>query len=59
MYRHIHILAVYLLENNFFLKINYEKVNYFLIFGSVIKNKLESTFQCLVMSWKVSCKITY
>ena len=50
MYRHIHILAVYLLENNFFLKINYKKINYFLIFDSVIKNKLENTFQCLVMS---------
>ena len=25
------------------------KVNYFLIFGSVMKKKLENTFQCLVM----------
>jgi hypothetical protein len=38
---------------------NFEKVNYFLIFGSVIENKLENTFQCFVMSWKISWKITY
>jgi hypothetical protein len=42
-----------------FKKINFGKVNYFLIFGSVMKNKLENTFQCLVMSWKMSWKITY
>jgi hypothetical protein len=24
-----------------------------------MKNKLENTFQCLVMSWKISWKITY
>jgi hypothetical protein len=35
---------------NFFLKVNLKKVNYFLMFGSVMKNKLENTFQCLVMS---------
>jgi len=29
------------------------------MFGSVMKNKLENTFQCLVMSWKMNCKITY
>ena len=28
-------------------KINYEKFNYFLMFSSVMKNKLENTFQCL------------
>jgi hypothetical protein len=33
--------------------------NYFPIFGSVMKNKLENIFQCLVMSWKMSWKITY
>jgi len=32
---------------------------YFPMFGSVIENKLENTFQCLVMSWKMSWKITY
>jgi hypothetical protein len=56
---HAQCIGIYLLENNFFLKINYKKVNYFLIFDSVIKNKLENTFQCLVMSWKMSWKITY
>ena len=40
-------------------KMNSEKVNYFPMFGSVMKNKLENTFQCLVMSWKTSWKITY
>jgi len=43
----------------FFWKVNSEKVNYFLMFGSVMKNKLENTFKCLVMSWKMSWKITY
>jgi len=43
----------------FFKKINFEKVNYFSMFGSVMKNKLENTFQCLVMSWKMNWKITY
>ena len=32
---------------------------YFLIFGSVMENKLENTFQYLVMLWKISWKITY
>jgi hypothetical protein len=32
---------------------------YFLIFDSIIKNKLENIFQCLVMSCKISWKITY
>jgi TPP-dependent trihydroxycyclohexane-1,2-dione (THcHDO) dehydratase len=40
-------------------KINSRKVNYFSMFGSLIKNKLENIFQCLVMSWKISWKITY
>jgi len=35
-------------------KVNSDKVNYFLMFGSVMKNKLENIFQCLVMSWKMS-----
>ena len=43
----------------FFSKVNFGKVNYFLMFDSVMKNKLENTFQCLVMSWKMSWKITY
>ena len=51
--------AVYVLENSFFLKvnfrkINFKKINYFLMFGSIMKNKLENIFQCLVMSWKIS-----
>jgi hypothetical protein len=55
---------IYLLKNNFFKKINFRKVNfrkvnYFLIFSSEIKNKLKNIFQCLVMSWKISCKIIY
>jgi len=57
-------VTVCLLESSFFLesdsrKVNSEKVNYFPIFGGVMKNKLENTFQCLVMSWKMSWKITY
>jgi hypothetical protein len=42
-----------------FKKVNSGKVNYFLMFGSVVENRLENTFQCLVMSWKMSWKITY
>jgi len=42
-----------------FRKINSKKINYFLIFSSIIKNKLENIFQCLVMSRKISWKITY
>ena len=34
----------------FLKKVNSEKVNYFLMFGSVMKNKLENIFQCLAMS---------
>jgi hypothetical protein len=30
------------------------KVNYFPMFGSVIKNKLENILQCFVMSWKIT-----
>jgi hypothetical protein len=40
-------------------KVNSRKVNYFSMFGSVMENKLENTFQCLVMSWKISWKINY
>jgi hypothetical protein len=43
------IYPVCLLENKFFLD---ELVNYFLMFGSIVKNKLENTFQFLVMSGK-------
>jgi hypothetical protein len=43
-----------LLESNFFFKVNFGKVNYFIMFGSVMEKKLENTFQCLVMLWKIS-----
>ena len=43
----------------FFWKMNFKKVNYFSMFGSLMKNKLENTFQHLIMSWKMSWKITY
>jgi len=42
--------SVCLLESSFLKKINSRKVNYFSMFGSVMKNKLENIFQCLVMS---------
>jgi len=42
-----------------FWKVNSGKVNYFLMFDSVMENKLKNTFQCLVMLWKMSWKITY
>jgi len=42
-----------------FFKVNFKKINYFLMFGSVMKNKLENILQCLVMSWKIRWKITY
>jgi len=45
--------------NYFFWKVNFRKVNYFLMFGSVMKNKLENFFQYLIMPWKISWKITY
>ena len=35
---------VCLLESIFFFKVNFRKMNYFLMFGSVMKNKLENTF---------------
>jgi hypothetical protein len=38
----------------FFLKVNPGKVNYFPMFGSVMKNKLENNFQYLVVSLKMS-----
>jgi hypothetical protein len=44
------LIFICLLENNFFLKNKFYKINYFLIFNSLIKNKLENTFQYLVMS---------
>jgi len=59
---------VYLLESSFFLESEFREKwipekwipgKYFPIFGSVMENKLENTFQCLVMSWKISWKITY
>jgi hypothetical protein len=30
-----------------------------MMFGSIIKNKLENIFQYLIMLWKISWKITY
>jgi len=43
------VVNVCLVENNFFFKVNFEevnfsKINYFLIFISVIKNKLKNIF---------------
>jgi len=40
-------------------KMNFKKINYFMIFNSIIKNKLENTSQCLVISLKMCWKITY
>jgi hypothetical protein len=37
-----------------FFKVNFGKVNYFIMFGSVMEKKLENTFQYLVMLWKIS-----
>jgi hypothetical protein len=31
-------------SSNYFFKVNLKKMNYFSMFGSVIKNKLENTF---------------
>ena len=42
-----------------FLESGFLKVNYFSMFGSVMRNKLKNIFQYLVMSWKMSWKITY
>jgi hypothetical protein len=50
---------VFFLKKVNFEKVNFEKLNYFSMFGSVMENKLENTFRCLVMSWKMSWKITY
>ncbi|KAJ6860947.1 hypothetical protein NC651_037128 [Populus alba x Populus x berolinensis] len=52
------IRPVCLLESSFFSESEF-RGNYFPMFGSVMENKLENTFQCLVMSWKMSWKITY
>jgi hypothetical protein len=38
------LVHVCLLENNFFFKMNFRKINYFLIFGNIMENKLENTF---------------
>jgi hypothetical protein len=43
----------------YFFKINFRKVKYFFMFDSIMKNKLENIFQYLIMSWKMSWKITY
>ena len=45
--------VVYFWKVNY-IKVNSRKVNYFLMFGSIMKNKLENTFYCLVMLWKMS-----
>jgi len=37
------------MENSSHLKNVFSKVDYFLIISSVIKNKLENIFQCLIM----------
>ena len=37
-----------------FLESEFLKVNYFLIFCSVMENKLENTFQYLAMLWKIA-----
>jgi hypothetical protein len=48
--RRVHLDPVCLLKNNYFWKINSRKINYFFMFGNVMKNKLENIFRCLVMS---------
>ena len=55
---------VCLLESSFLLEIEFRESKFreselFSMFGSIIENKLENIFQCLVMSWKMSWKITY
>jgi len=35
-------------------KVNSLKVNYFPMFGSVMENELENTFQYLIMLWKMN-----
>jgi hypothetical protein len=37
-------LACLFVGSSFFFKMNFSKVNYFLIFGSVMKSKLENNF---------------
>ena len=49
---------VCLLESSFLLESEFRR-KYFSMFGSIMENKLENTFQCLVMSQKMSWKITY
>jgi hypothetical protein len=43
----------------FFEKVDFKKINNFLIFNNMIKNRLENIFQYLFMLWKMSWKITY
>ena len=55
---------VCLQESSFFFKwfsweVNSRKINYFSMFDIVMENKLENTFQCLVMLQKMSWKIGY
>jgi hypothetical protein len=60
-YTLISLIVLYLTKTPFvcWKVVSFWKVNYFPMFGSVMKNKLENIFQCLVMSWKMSWKITY
>ena len=57
------LMLVCLLESSVFLESEFRKKwiprKYFPMFGSVMENKLENIFQYLVMSWKMSWKITY
>ena len=48
-FKNLDLRSVCLLESIFFKKINSRKVNYFLIFGNIVKNKLKNTFQYLIM----------
>jgi hypothetical protein len=41
------------------LKIKFWENKLIFMFGNVMENKLENIFYCLVMSWKISWKITY
>jgi hypothetical protein len=50
---------VCLLESSFLLEIEFWESELFSMFGIIMENKLENIFQCLVMSWKMSWKITY
>ena len=51
--------AVCLLESNFLLESEFQENELFSDVWQCNGNKLENTFQCLVMSWKMSWKITY